>query len=215
MVKSAFSLLEVVFAIVIMGITMVTLPVMMSSNDKGIDTTLVQEAIFGASAQLNQILSYRWDENSIDETVDPNALGLSSVIQTSYNDCDSNPASSTYGLRPGHIMQAKHRKCLLNFATTPTLASSFGPDAGDLDDIDDVNTSAKSLFINYTAGADGYKQDFKSSVSVSYDTMGGLVGSNDAKKVTLTVTDAAGNIVTKLTSYTLNIGEVDMDDRIF
>jgi len=210
-VKSAFSLLEVVFAIIIMGITMVTLPVMMSSNDKGIDTTLIQEAIFGASAELNQVLSYRWDENSINETVDPKALGLSGVVQTSYSDCDTNTSSPTYGLRPGHITQPKHRKCLLNFPTTSTL----GSDAGDLDDIDDVSTSAKSLFINYSADVDGYKQDFQSSVSVSYDTMGGLVGTHDAKKVTVTVTDAAGNIVTKLTSYTLNIGEIDMDDRIF
>lgn len=198
-----------------MGVTMVTLPVMMSSNDKGINTTLVQEAIFGASAQLNQILSYRWDENSIDKLVDPKEDGLAEVIQTSYNDCDTNISSPTYGLRPGHIMQKRHRKCLLNFTITPTLASSFGPDAGDLDDIDDVSTSAKSLFINYSADADGYKQDFQSSVSISYDTMGGLVGKNDAKKVTVTVKDAAGNIITKLTSYTLNIGEVDMDDRIF
>ncbi len=194
---------------------MVTLPVMMSSNDKGIDTTLIQEAIFGASAELNQILSYRWDENSIDKLVDPNEDGLAEVIQTSYNDCDTNTSSPTYGLRPGHIMQKKHRKCLLNFALTPTPAGSFGPESGDLDDIDDVNTSVKSLFINYTASLNGYKQDFKSNVNISYDTMGGLVGTNDAKKVTVIVTDAAGNTVTKLTSYTLNIGEVDIDNRIF
>jgi len=208
-VKSAFSLLEVVFAIIIMGITMVTLPVMMSSNDKGIDLNLAGEAIFGASAELNQVLSYRWDENSIDETVDVNATGLSRVIETSYNDCNNDANSSRYRLRPGHIVQSLHRECLMKTATSP---SSLGSDSGDLDDIDDVSTASKSLFINYTADKDSYKQNYKSSVSVTYSDFGTLlpVGSHDAKLVTVTVIDENNNTVTKLSSYTFNIGEVDI-----
>ena len=210
---NAFSLIEVIFAIIIMGMTMVTLPVMMSSNEKGIDTSLIQEAIFGASAELNQALSFRWDENSIDESVDPDALGLASVIKTSFDDCENNASKPNYRLRPGHIVQTLHRKCLLSNTTTPTASASLGSEAGDLDDVDDISTTSKSLFVGYSANADGYKQDFQSSVNISYNTMDGRVGANDAKLIIVTVTDADGNTVTSLRSYTLNIGEVDMYHR--
>ena len=198
-----------------MGITMVTLPVMMSSNDKGIDTTLVQVAIFGASAELNQVLSYRWDENSIDELVDPNALGLSSVIETSYNDCNNTVTADRYRLRPGHILQPLHRKCLASSATSPTASASFGSESSDADDIDDISTSAKSMFISYTADKDSYKQDYQSSVSVAYNNFGGLVGADDAKLITVTVRDENNSIVTLLSSYTFNIGEVDIYSKTY
>ena len=206
--SSAFTLLEIVFAILVMAIIIVSLPVVMGSNQKGIDTTIVQEAIFGASAELNQVLSYRWDENSIDEADDP--FGLSKVIET--GDCSNTNTSLNYRLRPGHIAQPLHRRCLDSNNTAVTLV--FGQDSGDMDDIDDVNISPKSMFIN-VGTATGYKQDFKSEFSINYADIGDVNASDkDAKLIEITVKDGT-TVITKLRSYTLNIGEVDIYKKTY
>lgn len=212
--RSAFTLLEVVFAIVVMAIVIVSLPVVMGSNQKGIDTTIVQEAIFGASAELNQVLSYRWDENSINEIDDP--FALSKVIET--GDCSNTNTSLNYRLRPGHIAQPLHRRCLEQNATLVTSEVDFGQDSGDMDDIDDINRSSKSMFIN-VGTASGYKQDFKSELNITYANIGTWPNevnatAQDAKLIEITVKDGT-TVITKLRSYTLNIGEVDIYKKTY
>lgn len=203
--SSAFTLIEVIFAIVIMSIIIVSLPVVMGSNQKGIDTTIVQEAIFGASAELNQVLSYRWDENSLDKTNNP--FGLAKVIET--GDCNNTDTSLRYRLRPGHIAQPLHRRCLELTATLVTPEVNFGLESEDIDDIDDINISSKSMFIN-AGSATGYKQDFKSNINITYATIGTILDTNqDAKRIEITVKDG-NTVITRLRSYTLNIGEVDI-----
>lgn len=212
--NNAFTLLEVIFAIVVMGIIVVSLPRIMSSNQKGIDTTIIQEAIFGASTELNQALSYRWDENSRDDILNPN--GLAYVIET--GDCDNNASSPTYRLRPGHINQPLHRRCLDSNATAPTAQASFDievSDGGVLDDVDDINTSSKPIFLN-AGSSTGYKQDYTSVFSINYANIGDINASDeDAKLITITVSDPNGVIVTRLRSFTVNIGEVDFYKRTY
>lgn len=211
---SAFSLIELIFAIVIIGITVVSIPIMTSATSKGVENNLLQEAVFGASAQMNQILSYRWDENSIDESVDASATGLAKVInRTGTGSCDDNK------LKPGHIAQALHRRCLDNNSTTASAASTFGNTDGTetvKDDIDDFHNVSGELFLNDTS-ADAYKQDYNYTISVQYTDMNGTLGGiNDvAKKVTVTITDDDGETLTSLSSYTFNIGEVDYYKRMY
>lgn len=208
--RSAFTLLEVIFAIVIMGIVVASLPVMMGSNQKGIDTTIIQEAIFGASAELNQALSYRWDENSRDDASNP--YGLSAVTET--GDCNNTSSSSRFRLRPGHIHQPLHRRCVELSSTTPSNIGIEISDDGFADDVDDISTSSKPMFLN-TGTASGYKQDFNSTFSISYTDMVDINASDKAAKyIEVTVTSKDGNI-TKLRSYTLNIGEVDFYKRTY
>ncbi len=199
--RLAFTLIEVLFAIVIMGITMVSVPVIMSSNAKGFDATIIQEAIFAASAELNQVLALSWDENSIEN----NNTTASRVINTA-GDCDA------FKLRPGHINQPLHRRCLDNNATTP---SGLGSDGGDLDDIDDINTSKKDMFIG-TLDEDSYKHAYQSYFNISYATIGDInVSDRDAKLVEIVVQNDNDENVTVLRSYTLNIGEVDFYKRTY
>lgn len=210
--KNAFSLIELIFAIVVMSITVVSLPVVMNSNDQGISATVTQEAIFGASAELNMILSYRWDENSLDDVNDPNSL--TKVIET--GDCNNTNTSVKFRLRPGHIAQPLHRRCLENNATT--VSAVFGQEVGEilLDDIDDINTTAKSMFINDATTTTGYKTDYQSEVSITYETIGTVTqASQNAKYIEITVRDDIGTIITRLRSYTLNIGEVDMYKKTY
>ncbi len=203
--RLAFTLIEVLFAIMIMGITMVSVPVIMSSNAKGFDTTIIQEAIFAASAELNQVLALSWDENSIEN----NNTTATRVINP--GDCNNDTK-----LRPGHINQPLHRRCLDNNATTPTDLANFGPDGGDLDDIDDINVNIKDMFLNDSTTSTGYKHAYQSEFSIAYGDIGDVnATSQNAKLIVITVRDDQNTIVTVLRSYTLNIGEVDFHKRTY
>lgn len=201
--KSAFTLLELVFAIVIIGITIVTLPLMTQATSKGIQNNLVQEAVFAGAAELAQIQTYRWDENSLNP-----ALSNSIARVININDCDSHTK-----LRIGHINQPYHRRCLNDLSIKPS--TPLGSDANDLDDIDDniqINTSLFSGSIS----AHGYKDNYKSSIDVSYATFGDIdANSKNIKKITVHITDSQGRLLTSLSTYSANIGEIDYFKRSF
>jgi len=205
--RPAFTLLEVLFAIVIVGVTMVSVPVIINSNARGFDVTITQEAIFAASAELNQVLALSWDENSIEN----NNTTASRVINP--GDCNA-----TTNRRPGHISQPLHRRCLDDNTTTPTPSANFGLDGGeiDADDIDDINRDQKLMFANSTTTASGYKHEYRSDFDINYAGIGAVNAlAEDAKLIEIVVENDSGEVVTVLRSYTLNIGEVDYYSRPF
>jgi prepilin-type N-terminal cleavage/methylation domain-containing protein len=55
--KSAFTLIELIFSIVIIGFAVLSLPIMTQVSTKAISNSLAIEAIFLASSKLNQNLS--------------------------------------------------------------------------------------------------------------------------------------------------------------
>ena len=202
--RLAFTMIELIFAIVIIAITVASVPIMTSAIGKGVENNLIQEAVFASAAQMNQVLSYRWDENSINEAVDVNATGLAKVIDN-LSDCNT-----TTRLKPGHINQPFHRRCLDSSATT---TSSLGLDGNEtIDDIDDNIITNQNLIVGLTS-ADAYKQNYKYSISVAKSTYGGRVNQSDAKEITVTVSNSDGTL-TQLNTYTFNIGEVDYYKRL-
>ena len=188
--RYAFSLIELIIAIVIIGFVVLSLPTIININHKSIDSNLVQEAIFAASAELNQVLTYYWDENSADINSTAGVINLA-------GDCNS-----TTHLRPGHIDQEKHRKC--NSATDIYANSPIGTDIPNfsLEDTIHQSTSIYSSSSTTIASKDGYKKTYNSSVGVAIESAG-------IKKITVTIDDASGNTITSLSAYACNIGEVD------
>ncbi len=214
--RYAFTMIELIFAIVVISIAVISLPMMIQTSTKGIENNLVQEAIFASSAKLNEIISYPWDENSI-----PNGSTFSEVIWTNANDCNSSTK-----LRPGHIMEQQHRRCLdSNFSVIqPTAAAALGMEANDnnvYDDIDDFNGVSTAMFIdNSGAGvitsAQGYKNNYTMDVNVSYAAFGTITAANkNMKKIIITIKNSDNNVTTKLTTYSANIGEADYLKRSF
>ena len=149
-------MIELVIAIVVMGIAMMTLPMMLTTVQNNNAFAMQQEAILMARTQLGDILTYPWDENSEDSSFNV------AILDTS-GDTDFNRTN-----RIGLVNEDKRRK----FFTTSTTATIIGADAGDIipDDIDDFNTNIKNL----TNSADtnvtiGYKiSDSNMTISVNY-----------------------------------------------
>jgi len=193
-------MIELIFAIVIIAISVMSLPMMAQINQKGIEQGILQEAIFAASAELMGASAGYWDENSM---ADIDFSHISRVIDIS-NDCNA-----TTKLRPGHINQPFHRICLDDLTTGATSAkgSAFFT-------LNDANKTQDDLFENSGAGtatadATGYKQLYESTLSVTPDTT-----DVNIKLLEVNVYEDGGSVVIiNLKMQSANIGEIDYYKR--
>ncbi|WP_373036454.1 type II secretion system protein [Sulfurimonas sp.] len=195
--RFAFTMIELIFAIVIIAISVLSLPMITQVTAKGVESNIVQEAIFAASAELMGAASGYWDSNSMQ---DYNLSHMSRVIDVD-GDCDNNTTSSRYRLRAGHIEQPLHRRCVISNAGTVNNAS----------DSTFVNLNnavgSHAIFLLPNPEATGYKNDYSSSVSITQ--------AGDIKYITINVTDSDGDLITVLKMQSANIGEIDYFKRGF
>jgi len=156
--RNGSSMIELVIAIVVMGIAMMTLPIMLTRVQENNNFAMQQEAILMARTQLGNILTYPWDENSED-----NSFNIG-ILDTN-GDTDFNRTN-----RIGLVKQDKRRK----FFTLPTQASTAFGDTADgdtiIDDIDDFDTTQKVLQSSVDTNTSlGYKlSDSNMTISVNY-----------------------------------------------
>ncbi len=198
--RHAFTLIELIFAIIVMSIVVMSLPIMMQTTSKAIEDNIVQEAIFAASAELMGATTFYWDLNS---TADFNLSNLSRVVDVNGN-CENNISSTRHRLMLGHIEQPFHRRCL--DSTDNTIAST--PD-GNFTNLDNAVHGNQVIFTDNTTEATGYKESYGSTMTIN------LLNNNNVKQLTSTITDADGNTLTVLRTFCANIGEVEYYKRRF
>ncbi|WP_455757719.1 prepilin-type N-terminal cleavage/methylation domain-containing protein [Sulfurimonas sp.] len=196
--RYAFTMIELIFAIVIIGISVISLPMISQVTSQSVEGNLVQEAIFAASTELNQVVSYHWDENSTE-----GSNILSRVVWTSTTDCDNDTK-----LRPGHINQPYHRRCTDDNSTRPS-------DIVDgADDLDDMEHTVSDIFIGNATTNKGYKTDYQSTISVDQNASFGGANDTNIKRVRVVISNTGVNIV-QLDTFSCNIGEIDYLKRTF
>ena len=205
--RSAFTLIELIFAIIVIAITVVSLPMMNQVLANSTNTNLIQEAIFAAATELNEVTTVHWDENSIDTS---NTNALANVINVN-NQCETNSSLPRYRLRPGHILQPYHRKCLNNL----TLLPSYSNTNNLIDATEDKTHTSQHIFLNPTPSTEGYKDDYNSTIVTTFNPSFDGTGRVDLKQVTATIFDEDGNTLVSLTTYVANIGEVDYYKRSY
>jgi len=200
--RSAFTFIELIFAIVIIAIAVVSLPMMKQVIFKGIDSAIVQEAVFAAATELNEVTTAHWDDNSFDPA---NPDTFARVIDHMGN-CENNSSLPSYRYMPGHIVQPLHRKCLDSNATTPADASVNNG----VTSLDDSAHGLNNIFLNTTIDDTGYKHHYDSNVTVTRPAFFDGQNDNDMKRITVTIVDSDTNtIITSLYTYSANIGEID------
>jgi len=187
--KTAFTMIELIFAIVIIAIAVLSLPMITRVTSEAIDDNLVQEAIFAGAAELMNATAGYWDENSME---DIDTSHLSRVIDIN-NNCNL-----TTRQKPGHI----GRRCL--DSNTTDANNTAGGTVIDLDDA--VKNNA--LFTNNITNAAGYKRAYQSSITIDN------TANPDIKIITSVISDVDG-IITRLTIHSANIGEIDPYKRRF
>ena len=123
--RPAIAMIELIFALVVMGITLLSVPNLIHVATQSSFVSLQQEAIATAAAHMNLIMTKAWDENNVNEP----------IILTVTN---GTPSLST---RPG----ARIRSFFLSTGGTLP-ASTIGVDLNDtFDDIDDANGTSMTL----------------------------------------------------------------------
>lgn len=222
--RAAFTMIELIFAIVVIAITVLSLPVMMRVNQNAIESNVVQEAVFASSAKMMQVLSYPWDEHSVNSqnfgsyTKVVDIPGGTAAYRRAY-DMYGN-ADTTGNFRVGHIIEDGHRR-FHNISSPDATVSTINSDDNNTIDAIDDRGQANISFENAAATATGYKKDYRMNVTVSYiaDTGTPFVfpsaGNNtpsSMKLVTVDIGDTSGTL-TLLRAYSANIGEIDFAKR--
>jgi len=198
--KSAFTLIELIFAIVIIAITVLTLPMMTRITSKGIENSIVQEAIFAAATELNEVTTLHWDANSINPAT-PNSYAK--VIDIN-GQCDDNTSSPRYRLLPGQIEQPLHRRCLDSNATMPADVNS-----ATVETIENKAHGYRLIFLNPTPNKEGYKEKYKSKITIQDKAKFGGSKDKNIKRIKVTIINSKGHVITSLKTYVTNIGETD------
>lgn len=126
--RKGIAMIELIFAIVVIGISLLSIPNLIYTATESGYTTMQQEAIAAAASDMSLILTKRWDEANTDPT-------LPAIILTT----DSTTTGLTESTRTNLQSRSYYR------ATGGTMAASASgtfqnPDTGDIgqDDIDDI-----------------------------------------------------------------------------
>jgi len=213
--RRAFTMIELIFAIVVIGVVMLTIPTMIQVNNKALEGSAAQEAIFLVSAVLSETTTFLWDDNSDDNSTSGSAtdIVLSKILDTNgnaaYNRVDANSS-----VRVGNLHEDRHRRLF-----------------------DDVKVPAQTTKIQLTqsltntaSDAVGYKSQYSVVASREYvdDTPNSpfvfavpaapIATTTNIKMTQVEINstiDGTNLVIARLRAYTCNIGEVDYAKRRF
>lgn len=146
--RDAIAMIELIFAIVIIGITLLSAPLLISQASKSGYVALQQESIAAAASQMGLVLTRAWDEADENQT-------QSAILMTSYADA-GNAVLRTFTVatpRPGMDGNASRRHTYLADNTIINASTTLGSDGNDTDDIDDFdgNNYTLSIYLDGTA----------------------------------------------------------------
>jgi hypothetical protein len=234
--RPAIAMIELIFAIVIMGIVLMSAPMLISTASKSGYIAIQQEAINEAATQLNMILGFHWDENAADETyLDPIL-----VVDSGDDELDEN---STTGRRSGtpkeswrsYIREDGTRN--ISASAKSTFGFGSGKDGGesDKDDMDDFSETTTTLTLIGTSTDVDYTDTVSIANRVSYiddnatyqsssitfipNYASSPSGTTNIKHIQVTLTSTSGadelNKTIILHAFSCNIGGYKLESKEF
>ncbi|WP_187647977.1 hypothetical protein [Nitrosophilus labii] len=221
--KSA-TLIELIFTIIIIGLAMVSIPVVLSQAMKSSEFSLNQEALLAGATKIGNILTYEWDENSTTTQV------IKYVLDVTDGDSELNRYPDVNSSRRIGHFKGQYRRA---FDTNQTFATLLlGEEATDTtpNDIDDFNNKISTL-TTISQTASDYVKDFTLKTKVvyvnddAYYTNNSITfdfstaqksGSTNIKMIEVTITDnQTGEVIAVFRSYASNIGATNLLSRTF
>jgi hypothetical protein len=175
--RRAVAMIELIFAIVILGIVLMSAPMLISTATQSSYVALQQEAIASASAEIGMILTHQWDEGNTDSTRTASIL----VSVNGNDDLDQQMVGAIPTGRRAGTPSSSSRRFFdsLGGEINATAPVNLGSDAGDTDDIDDFITNATTALTDEestsTLIGDVVDKEITVAVTVNYlnDTPGG------------------------------------------
>jgi prepilin-type N-terminal cleavage/methylation domain-containing protein len=153
--REGFSLIELVLAIIVIAISLMSIPMLIGETSKSNQYSLIQESVMAARTKLGNILTFPWDQNS---TIENNSSAITAVVVVETNgDVDLNRTAGTI-YRRGHVQLVDRRHYDVDSnATFKILAQPIGHEPGEVNmtDIDDFDGSSVSVALTGGAGTEG------------------------------------------------------------
>jgi hypothetical protein len=234
-------MVELIFALIIMGIVLISAPMLIRTAIKSGYVAIQQEGINEAAARISIIMGYHWDESDADESyIDP-------VLTVSAGDSNLSDYNST-GRRFGTPKES-YRKFIREDGTKNILATApaaLGLEGGESknneNDIDDFNGNSITLHEVASSTSDNtdsiqidttvsYLSDALTTTSgdtyikpvgqnIRYDANFSAAapgGSSNIKQITITLTSTTGvselNKTNVLHAFSCNIGGYKLEEK--
>jgi hypothetical protein len=213
-------MIELIFAIVLIAVVMLTIPTMIQVNNKALEGNAAQEAIFLVSSVLSEATTQLWDASSVDadgttvrlsKVLDVNGTGDAAYDRWDQTDGELDVNST---VRKGGLEQDLHRM-FFSAETRPEQAAG----------------AAVTLPGSFNAAATGTQLGLKTQYTITAtrvyvdDNTTNFVFStaNAGKQTNIKMTlveinatvDGTPTVISRLRAYTCNIGEIDYAKRRF
>ncbi len=188
MMRPAFTLLELIFSMVIVAIVFTVVPKLMFATTKTMEVAIKEDGLFAALSLMGDIVRLPWDLNTVSSN--------GKILDTDVNTCNQYRVGGFIGSRNCLDSSASATQ-KVNFATIGTFDS-----VGDYD--------------GYTSTLSGDRIDYTLSAEVNYvdENFDSVLGSEEIKEVNVSVS-ASGK--TKLCAsffyYSANLGHVQINKR--
>ncbi len=149
--KKGIAMIELIFSLVIMGIVLLTAPLLIQQSIRSSNIALQQEAIAAAASQTAIILSMHWDENNTKITIGTSpVLDVNRTVTPDPLDFNGGMLNGLKGPLPGGIKVSGRitiapGKPILIPSATMDLNDSNESNYTSYDDIDDFHNSDLGL----------------------------------------------------------------------
>ncbi len=228
--RPAIAMIELIFAIVVIGIVLMTAPMLIQTAAKSGYVATQQEAINEAAARVNMIMGHYWDENGTDSSERVPILQTGGDSELSETTCSDGTLT---GCRAGTPIESlRNFRVGANERLTATSPSSLGNES-DEDDIDDFhNPSGTGLIeiessnadyidtisiittVSYISDAAAYNQS-----TFNYTFNPSTTSSSNIKMIEAKLTSASSASELQkeiiLRAFSCNIGEYELEERSF
>jgi hypothetical protein len=211
--RPALAMIELIFSIVIIGIVMLTAPMLIQTAAQSGYVAIQQESISQAASRVSMIMGYNWDENGTGSNE------RAPILQTGGDSELNNNSGSWRAGTPIESLRNFRFGSDENLTSTPI--SFLGPDAAE-NDIDDFKGIYHLTFIT-TAHADNLANyietgaDINMSINVAYISdeanydKAATIFDFNTEALTGNDTSNIKMIEVKLTSANHNVGELDKE----
>ena len=210
MVRHAFTMIELIFALVIMSIVFISLPMILINNSTSLEDNLVQESIFLSSSKMSQALTFQWDNNSTESGM--GTVATSDVLDVTLGDNDLDRAIGDF--RIGHFQEDKHRR--MSPAGAPRNATAIGREGvvyDDIDDFDNVTHVMNLVSANLEVAKFQYKKSYRADIDVSYINDGNFLNATtyDNNSIDFILSDVPAGATTNIKMIEVSIDQQKPD----
>lgn len=192
--KRAFTLVELIFSIVIIAIVFTVVPKLLFVTTKTMEFSFKEDGLFAGIALMGNIIRLPWDSNT--------TSSQGKILDTSINVCNDYRVGGFIGSR-NCIGSNSVATGKANFGTITT-------DYGDVDDYDGYSSSTTSS----TLGRITY--DLNVTVDYADKIFNASALSNEVKKVDVGVTtNSRVKLCSSFFYYSANLGHIQINKRVW